>query len=67
MQIFFQRIEYGHDQICDDGSKHDHTDHGKRHGTEEHYAFFHFLADTEAVTEHAVRGRKQHEAGKNKV
>ena len=67
MQIFLQRIEYRHDQIRDHGCKHDHTDHGKRHGTEKHNAFLHFLADTETVAENTVRGRKQHEAGKNKV
>ena len=67
MQVFLQRVENGHDQIRDHGRKHDHTDHGKRHGTEKHNAFLHFLADTETVTENAVRGRKQHEAGKNKV
>ena len=67
MQVFLKRREHGHDQVRDNGRKHDHTDHGKRHGTEKHNAFLHFLADTETVTENAVRGRKQHEAGKNKV
>ena len=66
-QIFFQRVEYGHDPTCDHGSKNDHTDHGECHRAEKHNALFHLFANAEAVAEDTVKCGKDHETSEYPV